>query len=258
MKDALALDSLAAREEEAVAVAGIAPESLCGMLRLVRRTALAATVGGSLAILISPSVPSRQPTEATPRVEHGTVGSGATTASWRDGALERGAAAEAAEVAVTRGQLFAAVSRCRPSLSEGLRWRIADAVHHESKRHGYDPLFVMALVEVESTCSPTANSSRGAVGLTQIKPSTAREVAKGLGVPFAGRSSLVQPRLNVRLGLSYLSQLERKFGDPYVAMAAYNLGPRKAARMSRSHAKRARYVKKILARYEGLLVEHAA
>ena len=86
--------------------------------------------------------------------------------------------------------------------------------------------------------------------------STAREVAKDLGLPWGGAGALVQPNLNIRLGLGYLAQLEEKFGDPYVAIAAYNLGPERASRMSRQHAKRAH--KKVMARYEGLLVEHAA
>ena len=255
MKEALILDSLATCEATAADTSEAAPESLRGVVRLVRRALLAATVGGSLAVLLSPTLPTRKGSAPIEAVSPGLAKSRPTTPAASADVPARDLAAEAAEA---RATLFAAVTRCRPSLSEGQRWRIADAVHQESARHGYDPLFVMALVEVESTCSPTANSPRGAVGLTQIKPSTAREVAEDLGVPWGGRSSLVQPKLNVRLGLSYLSSLEEKFGDPYVAMAAYNLGPRKAARMSRTHAKRARYVKKILARYEGLLVEHAA
>lgn len=167
------------------------------------------------------------------------------------------AAADAAE-AESREMLIEAVSRCRPSLPDAQRRRIADAIHAEATRHGYDPLFVMAIVEVESTCSPTANGKRGAVGLIQIKPSTAREVAKGLGVRWQGRSTLTQPLLNVRLGLTYLRQLEERFGDLHVAMAAYNMGPERVRRMSQGRAKGARYVKKILARYEGLRGEHAA
>lgn len=255
MKDPLILDSLATCEATAADPSEAAPESLRGVVRLVRRALLAATVGGSLAVLLSPALPTRKGNAPIEAAKPGLVGARPASPVRSTDLPVRDALAEAAEA---RAMLFAAVTRCRPSLSEGQRWRIADAVHQESERHGYDPLFVMALVEVESTCSPTANSPRGAVGLTQIKPSTAREVAADLGVPWRGRNSLVQPNLNVRLGLSYLSSLEAKFGDPYVAMAAYNLGPRKAARMSRTHAKRARYVKKILARYEGLLVEHAA
>jgi soluble lytic murein transglycosylase-like protein len=256
MKEPLILESLAACEASARAIPATAAvaEPLDGALRLARRTILAVAVGGSLAVLVAPGLPAREAAVAPEPARPTLLGTNAPAPAPPDPIAGGDMVVEAAD---SRSMLFAAVTRCRPSLPEGQRWRIADAVYHESARHGYDPLFVMALVEVESTCSPTANSPRGAVGLTQIKPSTAREVAKDLGVPWGGRSSLVQPRLNVRLGLSYLSELERKFGDPYVAMAAYNLGPRRVARMSRQTAKHARYVKKVLARYEGLLVEHA-
>jgi len=223
------------------------------MGRRARRAALAATLGGSLAVLLSPVLLSKHGGCPKSKAAKPALTRANDTAGESADAL-----ADALSSAETRTKLFAAVSQCRASLSERQRWRIVDAIHQEAERHGYDPLFVMAMVEVESTCSPTANSSRGAVGLTQIKPSTAREVAKDLGVPWGGRSSLVQPMMNVRLGLSYLAQLEEKFGDPYVAIAAYNLGPGKVSGMSRQHARGARYVRKILARYEGLLVEHAA
>ena len=155
------------------------------------------------------------------------------------------------------GILFVAVSRCRPSLPENERWRIAGLIDHESRRYGYDPLFVQALVEVESSCSPTARSPRGAVGLLQLKPSTARAVAIEAGMVWHGVETLLRPVFSVQLGLRYLSQLEEQFRDPFVAMAAYNLGPSKVAGMSRWRARRAVYVRKILARYEDLLAEHA-
>ncbi|HEY8517147.1 MAG TPA: lytic transglycosylase domain-containing protein [Candidatus Binatia bacterium] len=164
---------------------------------------------------------------------------------------------ERPEAEVVRERLFAAVSRCRPTLNRSERARIAEAIHQEAERHGYDPMFVMAMVEVESTCSPTANSPRGAVGLTQLRPSTAKAVAKEVGVPWQGRTTLVHPVLNVRLGLSYLTQLLEQFGDPYLAMAAYNMGPTRVSSMPKHRARGSRYVKKILARYQGLLDEHA-
>lgn len=155
------------------------------------------------------------------------------------------------------GVLFNAVSRCRPSLAENERWRIAGMIEQESRRYGYDPLFVQALVEIESRCSPTARGPRGAVGLLQLMPSTARAVAIDAGMVWHGAEALVRPVFSVQLGLRYLAQLEERFHDPYVAMAAYNLGPGKVARMSRWRARRATYVRKILARYEDLLAEHA-
>lgn len=233
-----------------------AREARAGMSRRARRALVVATLGGSLAVLLSPGALARHAsatadtTPDEPRLARDEVPGDPSEAPL--------VVSQVLESAETRAKLFTAVSRCRPSLGERQRWRIVDAIREEAERHGYDPLFVMAIIEVESTCSPTANSSRGAVGLTQIKPSTAREVAKDLGVPWGGANALVQPKLNIRLGLGYLAQLEEKFGDPYVAIAAYNLGPVRASRMSRQHAKGERYVKKVLARYEGLLDEHAA
>ena len=256
MKDALLLEGAAAPAvaTDSPAIEPTLPRSLG---KRGRRAVLAATLGGSLAVLLSPALLSKHgalpKTKATAKPIPIRQDIEAQPVAAKSDTVDRLLAS-----AETRSKLFAAVSRCRPSLSERQRWRIVDAIHQESERHGYDPLFVMAIVEVESTCSPTANSKRGAVGLTQIKPSTAREVAKDLGVSFNGRQALVQPNLNVRLGLSYLARLEEKLGDPYVAIAAYNLGPQRAKRMSRQHAKRERYVKKVLARYEGLLEEHAA
>lgn len=153
--------------------------------------------------------------------------------------------------------LFNALSRCRAPLSESERWRLAGAIHHESRRHGYDPLFVMAMIQVESGCSPTARGERGGVGLVQIKPSTARAVAKDAGLPWHGSETLTRPALNVELALLYLAQLEQQFGDPYLAMVAFNRGPSRVGHMSPQRARGARYVKKILARYEDLTDEAA-
>lgn len=256
MKEALLPEGLAAPIAADTADALTATrEALRGMSRRARRAMVAATVGGSLAVLLSPVLLSKHGT-AMPRLKPAKPSPVGASAEAPSAAPE--VVNQVLESAETRARLFAAVSQCRPSLGDRQRWRIVDAIREEAERHGYDPLFVMAIIEVESTCSPTANSSRGAVGLTQIKPSTARAVAKDLGLPWGGANALVQPNLNIRLGLGYLAQLEEKFGDPYVAIAAYNLGPQKASGMSRQHAKRARYVKKVLARYEGLLVEHAA
>jgi soluble lytic murein transglycosylase-like protein len=151
--------------------------------------------------------------------------------------------------------VFVALSRCRRALPERDRWRIAGVIHRESERHGYDPLFVLAMADVESACSPTARSPKGAVGLIQVHPTTVRVVAATAG-PHDARM-LTTPSFNVQVGLRYLAQLERRFGDPYLAMAAYNLGPSRVARMPRHHARRAEYVRKVLSRYQELLAQQA-
>lgn len=154
------------------------------------------------------------------------------------------------------GMLFVALSRCRAELPERERWRIAGVIHHESQRYGYDPLFVLAIVEVESTCLPTARSRQGAVGLIQLKPSIARAVAEEAGVRWQGTKMLIRPAFNVHLGLGYLSQLEKRFRDSHLALAAYNLGPKRVARMPHHRARRTEYVRKVLSRYEALLAQN--
>ncbi len=165
------------------------------------------------------------------------------------------AAVEAAEIDPA-GPLYAALSTCGSSLPEEERWVIADTIVNESWRHGYDPLFVQAIVEVESTCSPNARSNAGALGLIQVKPSTARGVAERSGILWEGSEGLLRPEVNVEIGLRYLAELEERFSDPYLAVAAYNLGPSRVAQMEPHHARRSRYVRKVMNRYEGLLRAH--
>ncbi len=153
--------------------------------------------------------------------------------------------------------LYAALAVCSAALPERERWRVAWVIHSESQRHGYDPLFVVALAAVESGCSPTARSRHGAVGLIQVKPSTARGMAAAAGLPWLGPQTLTVPAVNVGLGLRYLVHLESQLGDPYVAIAAYNLGPRRAAAMTRATARHTPYVRKVLRRYEALVKAHA-
>ncbi len=154
--------------------------------------------------------------------------------------------------------VYSALGRCRSLLSDAQRRLIANAIIRESDRHGYDPLFVQALIEVESTCKPTARSNRGAVGLTQVKPETARAVAADAGLRWHGAHSLTEPEFNVRIGVRYLAQLEEELGDPYLAVAAYNLGPAQVARMPRHRARDTRFVRRVLARYERLLAHPTA
>jgi soluble lytic murein transglycosylase-like protein len=70
-------------------------------------------------------------------------------------------------------------------------------------------------VRTESNFRPTARSSKGAIGLAQLMPQTARQ----LGV------NPHDPGQNLDGGARYLAQQYRKFGDWRLALAAYNAGP---------------------------------
>lgn len=150
-------------------------------------------------------------------------------------------------------ELVLSLKGCTASLSPVERWRLASIIHRESSEQGYDPLFVVALIQTESGCARGVRGPGGGVGLTQIQPSTAREVAREASIPWRGAATLTQIAVNVQLGIEYLAQLEDKFNDPLIAMAAYNMGPGRVARMSRQRARGASYVRRVLARYEKLL-----
>lgn len=91
--------------------------------------------------------------------------------------------------------------------------RLARAAAH---RHGLDPDLVLAVVSVESGFQPRAISRKGAQGLMQLMPPTARE----LGVQNA-----FDPKQNLDGGSRYLSALVARYGgDLTKALAAYNAG----------------------------------
>ncbi|HEY8486759.1 MAG TPA: lytic transglycosylase domain-containing protein [Limnochordales bacterium] len=92
-------------------------------------------------------------------------------------------------------------------------------------RRGLDPWLVVAVVRVESNFSTTALSPRGAVGLMQLLPDTARWIAEQTGEGEFFADLLFVPEVNVRLGTWYLAHLLEIFqGREAAALAAYNAG----------------------------------
>ena len=102
---------------------------------------------------------------------------------------------------------------------------IARLVDEESLRNGLPPELLLAVIWAESRFQGDAISERGAVGLMQLMPGTAAELAAELKIPWGGETLLYDPRTNIALGAFYLSKLLRTFDDLDRALAAYNRGP---------------------------------
>lgn len=98
-------------------------------------------------------------------------------------------------------------------------------VREAAARQGLDPKLLHAVVAVESAYRPDAVSPAGAAGLTQLMPATAREV--GVANRFDAAS-------NAEGGALYLAAQLRRFGDVRLALAAYNAGPGRVARLGRA------------------------
>jgi len=127
---------------------------------------------------------------------------------------------------------------------------LAATVVKASRAHGLQPALVLAVVEVESRFDPYAVSSKGALGLMQILPSTGAEVARRVGIPWRGPRTLFDPHANVRLGAAYLRELLDRYASVRVALAAYNQGPGQIeARLRGGETLPASYTARVLGAY---------
>ena len=100
----------------------------------------------------------------------------------------------------------------------------------ESQKAGMDPLFFAALIRQESLWDPGAGSSAGALGLTQVIPPTGYAIAAELGVAEFEPEDLFRPAISLEFGAYYMGGQIGRYGDPLLALAAYNAGPGNAVR----------------------------
>ena len=124
-----------------------------------------------------------------------------------------------------------------PELGLVLRAQVSRAIAEEARRAGYDPLLILAIIDVESDFDPEAVSSRGARGLMQIQPVTLHWFAEKQGLRLTKEEMAADPALCVRLGIRYLRSLQERFGgDLPTALMAYNAGPDRIRQALRERA----------------------
>jgi len=97
-------------------------------------------------------------------------------------------------------------------------------VRGHAANYDIDPALLAAVIEQESKFRADAKSSAGAIGLMQLLPDTAKEIAIHTGGSKFVLSDLDDPEINIRYGAWYLHHLMQKYGDEDLALAAYNAG----------------------------------
>lgn len=103
--------------------------------------------------------------------------------------------------------------------------RYETVIAEESERFDVDPYLVAALINAESGFDAAEVSSAGAVGLMQLLPSTAAELAVEIGIEGeVDEERLKDPELNIKLGTRHLADLLARYGHTRTALAAYNAG----------------------------------
>jgi soluble lytic murein transglycosylase len=99
-----------------------------------------------------------------------------------------------------------------------------------------DPYLAAAIIREESQYDEKAVSMVGAIGLMQLMPLTANQVAQRFGFSSVDRDDLFDQDTNIRLGVRYLGQLLDQFaGNKAYAVAAYNAGPTAVANWIAMH-----------------------
>jgi soluble lytic murein transglycosylase len=106
-----------------------------------------------------------------------------------------------------------------------------DLVDEQAVADGVDPLLMLALIRQESSFDPRAQSGAQAMGLTQVVPSTARNIAGRLGRDDFALSDLYKPSVSIEFGTWFLQQLLVQYkGQVFPTLAAYDAGGGNVAR----------------------------
>lgn len=136
------------------------------------------------------------------------------------------------------------VRKVRITLYESRRKRYDTLIVRVARENDLDPHLLHAVVDVESRYDPYAVSVKGASGLMQIMP----ETAKNLGL-----KDVFHPEENLKAGAGYLRRLIDKYeGKIHLALAAYNAGEAAVDQYKRvpPYPETQSYVRKILGLYE--------
>lgn len=135
------------------------------------------------------------------------------------------------------------VSSSRAASSRPAPKNISDLVEQSAKAHDVDPLLVHSMIRVESDYNTHAVSPKGAEGLMQLTPSTAR---------MLGVSDSFDPEQNIEAGVKYLKHLQSVYKDDRLALAAYNAGPGAVAKYKEvpPYRETQNYVAQVGKRYE--------
>jgi soluble lytic murein transglycosylase-like protein len=137
-------------------------------------------------------------------------------------ATEQAAAAHRAQalapIRTVDFQAIAGVLARRYRVSARATVDLVRTAYHEANRNGLDPLLVLAVMAVESSFNPIAESDAGAVGLMQIVPRFHED-------KLAGRESALDPRVNIEVGTRVLRESIRKAGNETAGLQLYNGSP---------------------------------
>jgi len=118
------------------------------------------------------------------------------------------------------------ISKNNSDLDSKSIYEISKTIYEESIKYNFNPLLITAIIKTESNFDPQAVSDSYAYGLCQVRRFIAQELAESIDIKWDGaEKTLFDPIKNIKIGVYYLSILNRNFNDLKTAVIAYNQGP---------------------------------
>lgn len=185
---------------------------------------------------------------STPSVAAGNDSPASTRMTWvvrtdQQGRLVRRLVPATSQVAMPA--IVAAKEPGKPVAVRTVPKEVKEIVEIAADKYELDPLLVHSVISVESNYNPLAQSPKGAQGLMQLIPSTAKR--------FGAQNSF-DPRENIEAGVRYLKHLKSLYNDDLnLTLAAYNAGEGAVAKYNNSippYAETLDYVRKVGQHYE--------
>jgi soluble lytic murein transglycosylase len=147
-------------------------------------------------------------------------------------------------------KLYQEVRKQLPAKHRPHAFRITRSILNESSKYNFDPIFVAAIIKTESSYNPSAIGGVGEIGLMQIRPETAKWIARKMKIPFSHQNDLKDPVKNIQIGVAYMDYLREKFpAKSYRYIAAYNMGPKNVRRLLAQDKKPKEYPDRIYNNY---------
>ncbi|MEA2087936.1 MAG: transglycosylase SLT domain-containing protein [Candidatus Caldatribacteriota bacterium] len=146
------------------------------------------------------------------------------------------------------------ISKNNSTLDSKSIYEISKTIYEEAVKYNFNPLLITAIIKTESNYDPKVVSDSYAYGLCQVRRFIAQELAENIGIKWDGaEKTLFDPIKNIKIGVYYLSMLNRDFNDLKTAVIAYNQGPYAVQeRLSSNQELPDNYVNKILGYYADL------
>ena len=118
------------------------------------------------------------------------------------------------------------ISKNNSTLDSKSIYEISKTIYEESIKYNFNPLLITAIIKTESNFDTKAVSDSYAYGLCQVRRFIAPELAENIDIQWDGaEKTLFDPIKNIKIGVYYLSMLNRNFNDLKTAIIAYNQGP---------------------------------